>query len=232
MSSVVFEGVYFSYANRKYIFEDLSLSFEDYGITCIVSDPGKGKSTLLKLIKGILKPTRGRIVVLDIDLSNATKSTLIKLHSRVSIHFQDTFLISNADVYSNLTLPLLYNTSLSKREIDYEVDKALDLFGIKNIKYEMSFELSPTEAKLVSLSRAFLNNPRLVLLDEPFALLDSYYRARLLEVIEEFKGKSKIIFTTSEEVLAMSSESVLYVLSIENSKKIYYIHKSGDLLEE
>ncbi|MCX8096186.1 MAG: energy-coupling factor ABC transporter ATP-binding protein [Spirochaetes bacterium] len=222
---VEIRNLYFTYNNRDYIFEGINLTLERYGVTCVVSDPGKGKTTLLKLIKGILKPTRGNVIVMDIDISSAPKSKLMNLHTKVSIHFQDTFLISNIDVYNNLALPLMYNTNLSKKEIEYEVDKALNLFGIQNLKYDTPFDLSPTEARLVSLSRTFLGLPRIILLDEPFSLLDGYYKARLLEVIGEFKEKSKIIFTTSDENLSMASESILYILNIESSKKIYYVNK-------
>lgn len=227
MSSSVVEirNLYFTYNNRDYIFEGINVSLESYGVTCVISDPGKGKTTLLKLIKGILKPTRGQVIVMDVDISNASKQKLMRLHTRVSIHFQDTFLISNIDVYNNLALPLLYNTNLSKKEIEYEVDKALNLFDIQNLKYDTPFDLSPTEARLVSLSRAFLGSPRIILLDEPFSLLDGYYKARLLEVIDEFKERSKIIFTTSDENLTMSSESILYILTIENSREAYYVRR-------
>lgn len=220
MALVEFRNVYFTYNLRDYVLEGVDIRVPDYGITCVSSDPGKGKTTFLKLIKGLLLPTRGSVVVLGIDTSRAEKSRMMYLHTKVSIHFQDTFLISNIDVYSNIALPLLYNTNLSSKEIEYEIDKTLELFDLKGLKYEMPFNLSPTETKLISISRTFLRNPRIILLDEPFSLLDSFYRVRLLEIMEEYRTVSKIILTTSDEGIARRFDSIVYIFAEENEKRV------------
>lgn len=225
MALIEFRSVYFSYNNKEYVLEGVDLSIPEYGITSIVSSPGKGKTTMLKLIKGILRPNRGSIIVLGINTSIAGKKDLMKLHTRVSIHFQDTFLISNIDTFNNIALPLIYNTNMSQKEIEYEVDKVLDLFDLRYLKYEIPFNLSPTEAKLISLARAFLMSPRIILLDEPFSLLDSYYKTRLLEVMNDFKNVSKIIFTTSEDFFTQNSELIVYILNIEDSRKVYLVER-------
>ncbi len=225
MSLVEFRNVFFSYNQRDYIFEDITFSLPESGITSIVSDTGKGKSTLLKLMKGILKPSRGTITVMDIDTSRASKVKMMSLHTRVSIHFQDTFLISNIDVFSNIALPLFYNTNLSQSEIDKEVDRVLDLFNLRYLKYELPSNLSPTESKLISISRAFSMNPRLILLDEPFSQLDAADKLRLIEIMEDYKNTSKIIFTTSEDVTSIFSDSVLYILFVKNSKEVTFVNR-------
>ncbi|MEN2997845.1 MAG: ATP-binding cassette domain-containing protein [Brevinematia bacterium] len=225
MSLIEFRNVYFTYTGRNYILEGVNLSMPERGIVCVVTEPGNGKSTFLKLIKGILLPTRGKVITLDIDTSRADKEKMMQLHTKISIHFQDVFLISNIDIYTNLALPLLYNTNLSQKEIEYEVDKTLDLFDLKTLKYEMPFNLSLTEAKLVSISRAFMRSPRIILLDEPFSFLDSYYKARLIEIMEENKTTSEIIFTTSDEIYTQNSEFVLYILNEGISNKVCLLDK-------
>lgn len=220
MAIIEFRDVYVSYSIGEYVFEEINVKVPNLGITSVVANPGDGKTTFLKLIKGIIKPTRGRVIVMDTDISSADKTKLMRLHSLVSIHFQDTFLISNIDVYNNLALPLFYNTNLSQTEIDKEIDKVLDIFSIKDIKHEMPFNLSYTQSKLVSLARAFLRSPRIILLDEPFSFLDSYYRARLVEIMEEFKEESKIIFTTSDDVFLSICDSAILIVREGNKKEI------------
>ncbi|MGB9621453.1 MAG: ATP-binding cassette domain-containing protein [Brevinematia bacterium] len=225
MGIIEFNNVYFSYNNIEYIFEDVNLEIPESGITAILGFPSQGKTTLLKLIKGMLKPTRGRITVLNIDTSNSIKKQLLFLHRNVSIHFQDTYLISNMNVYDNLALPLLYNTNLSKLEIEYEIDKILNIFELQREKYEMPFNLSPTEAKLISISRAFLGNPKIILLDEPFSSLDKYYTLKLLEISEEYSKKSKIILTTSDDNIANKFNQVIEIIKTNNSNKAVLIEK-------
>lgn len=220
MAIVEFIDVWVSYSLNSYIFEEVNVKIPNLGITSVIANPGSGKTTFLKLIKGIVKPTRGRVIVMDTDVSNADKVKLMKLHSLVSIHFQDTFLISNIDVYNNLALPLFYNTNLTQREIEREIDKVLDIFGIRDIKYEMPFNLSYTQSKLVSLARAFLGAPRIILLDEPFSFLDSYYKARLIEVVEDFRNVSKIIFTTSDNAFLDICDSVVFIISDGEKKEV------------
>lgn len=221
MAIVEFRDVYLSYNSYHYVFESVNVKIPNIGITSVVANPGSGKTSFLKLIKGIIKPTRGRVIVMGSDISSADKLKLMNIHSLVSIHFQDTFLISNVDVYNNLALPLLYNTNLSQAEIDREIDRVLDIFDIRSIKYEMPFNLSPSQAKLVSLARAFLKSPRIILLDEPFSSLDSYYRARLVEIMEDFREVSKIIFTTSDSVFIGISDSVISIVDTENGKEVF-----------
>ncbi|MFN4245478.1 MAG: ATP-binding cassette domain-containing protein [Brevinematia bacterium] len=230
MGLVEFRNVFFSYNQRDYVFENVTFELPDKGITAVISDPGKGKSTLLKLIKGILKPSKGVVVVMNIDTSRASKSKLMSLHTKVSIHFQDTFLISNIDVFSNIALPLLYNTNLTTSEVEKEVDRVLDLFDLRHLKYELPHNLSPTEAKFISISRAFLMNPRLILLDEPFSQLDSSSKLRLIEIIEEYKNFSKILFTTSDDNLVALSDSIVYILTIMDSKDVTFVSRGGQIL--
>lgn len=228
MSLVRFVDVYFSYNRQDYIFEKVNLSIGEYGVTGVISDIGKGKTTLLKLIKGILKPTAGSVIVMDIDTSRATKRQLMTLHSKVSISFQDVFLISNMNVFDNLSLPLLYNTNLSQKEVESMIDKVLDTFGISSMKYELPSDLSISESKIVSIARAFAGNPRIILLDDPFSLLDKYYLSLVIEQIQRKSKNSKIIFSTtndsmfyniSDETIFIKDPSNIY-LSEANQYKI------------
>jgi ABC-type transporter Mla maintaining outer membrane lipid asymmetry ATPase subunit MlaF len=228
VSLVRFVDVYFSYNRQDYIFEKVNLSIGEYGVTGVISDIGKGKTTLLKLIKGILKPTAGSVIVMDIDTSRATKRQLMTLHSKVSISFQDVFLISNMNVFDNLSLPLLYNTNLSQKEVESMIDKVLDTFGISSMKYELPSDLSISESKIVSIARAFAGNPRIILLDDPFSLLDKYYLSLVIEQIQRKSKNSKIIFSTtndsmfyniSDETIFIKDPSNIY-LSEANQYKI------------
>lgn len=227
MSLVRFVDVYFSYNRQDYIFEKVNLSIGEYGVTGVISDIGKGKTTLLKLIKGILKPTAGSVIVMDIDTSRATKRQLMTLHSKVSISFQDVFLISNMNVFDNLSLPLLYNTNLSQKEVESMIDKVLDTFGISSMKYELPSDLSISESKIVSIARAFAGNPRIILLDDPFSLLDKYYLSLVIEQIQRKSKNSKIIFSTtndsmfyniSDETIFIKDPSNIYLSKVNQCK--------------
>jgi len=217
VSLVRFVDVYFSYNRQDYIFEKVNLSIGEYGVTGVISDIGKGKTTLLKLIKGILKPTAGSVIVMDIDTSRATKRQLMTLHSKISISFQDVFLISNMNVFDNLSLPLLYNTNLSQKEVENMIDKVLDTFGISSMKYELPSDLSISESKIVSIARAFAGNPRIILLDDPFSLLDKYYLSLVIEQIQRKSKNSKIIFsTTNDSMFYNISDETIFIKDPSN----------------
>jgi len=220
VSLIRFIDVFFSYDNQSYVFERLNFSLSEKGIAGVISDVGKGKSTLLKLIKGILRPTIGSVVVMDIDTSRANKKQLMILHSKVSISFQDVFLISNMNVFENLSLPLFYNTDLSQKEIEKMVDEVLEQFNIQQIKYELPSELSISEAKVISIARAFIGNPRIILLDDPFSSLDKYYLLLVIEQIEEKSKKSKIIFSSSDDEMIYNLSEEMIIINSPTEVKV------------
>jgi len=157
---------------------------------------------------------------MDIDTSRANKKQLMILHSKVSISFQDVFLISNMNVFENLSLPLFYNTDLSQKEIEKMVDEVLEQFNIQQIKYELPSELSISEAKVISIARAFIGNPRIILLDDPFSSLDKYYLSLVIEQIEEKSKKSKIIFSSSDDEMIYNLSEEMIIINSPTEVKV------------
>ncbi len=214
-------SIYFSYNMVDYVFEDVTLDVDlDSGVLGIISDIGKGKSTLIRLMGGLLKPTRGRVSILGIDTQKATKNDLVTLHRRTSFAFQEAFLISNISVYDNLALPLMYNFNLDGKEIEQRIDRALEFFGFSHEKYSMPLDLSILERKLISISRAFIYNPRIVFMDSPFSGLDKFSILRIIELIEERKNNSLIVLTDLDDnILKGICDRIIY---IQDSKNVFY----------
>jgi phospholipid/cholesterol/gamma-HCH transport system ATP-binding protein len=156
----------------------------------ILGQSGGGKSTTLRLILGILKPTSGEIKYKHLRVSRLSRSKLNLLRSRIGMVYQYSALISSLNVRDNLALPMQELGRKSESEIDTLVEEKLALVGMSGNEGKLPSELSGGMRKRVSLARALMLDPELVLFDEPSAGLDPVMSSVIDELIINLTEKT------------------------------------------
>ncbi len=177
---------------EKTVLDGLSLAADPQERLVIIGQSGMGKTTILRLILGILVPTQGSVFFKQHEISKMSHSDLQQIRTRMGMVYQDAALLSSSNVRDNLALPLQELTDKSPAEIDKIVDEKLALVELTGEGNTMPFELSGGMRKRVGLARALVMDPELILFDEPTAGLDPVISAVIDELIINLTERSKV----------------------------------------
>jgi phospholipid/cholesterol/gamma-HCH transport system ATP-binding protein len=164
----------------------------------VLGQSGGGKSTLLRLILGILKPSRGMIRFKGQDVARLSRRRLNVMRQKIGMVYQNSALISSLSVRDNLALPLEELTRKSREEIDHLVEEKLQMVGMTEARDKMPGELSGGMRKRIGLARGIIMDPELILYDEPGAGLDPVTSSVINELIialSEKIGATSVIVT-------------------------------------
>ena len=192
--------------------DGIDFSVEDGEFVFLVGSSGSGKSTLIKLITGEIRPTSGKVIVNDYDMSKIRRGKLPKMRRTLGVIFQDFRLIDNMTVYDNVAFAMRVVGARNK-DIRKRVQYVLDLVGLEGREKRLPNELSGGEQQRVAIARALVNNPRMIVADEPTGNLDPVRSLELMLLFEKINemGTTVLVVTHEKELVNAFSKRVVAI---------------------
>lgn len=186
----------------------VSLNIKEGEIVAIIGASGSGKSTLMNIIGCLDKPTSGRYILDGADVSQLNDNQLAEMRNKkLGFVFQEYNLLSRASALANVELPLIYSGGYSKRK---RATEALERVGLGRRAKHKPTELSGGEQQRVAIARALVNNPALILADEPTGNLDSTSTAEIISIFRQLNrdGITVVIVTHETDVAAQTKRTI------------------------
>lgn len=212
--------VSYTTASGKPIFRDISLSIQPGHIVAIMGPSGTGKTTLLKLIGGQLKPDAGEVILDGVNVPTARSSTLYRLRQKMGFLFQQGALFTDLNVFENIAFPLREHTRLPEDMIRDCVRMILEAVGLRGAERLNTHELSGGMAHRVALARAMVLGPRVMLYDEPFTGQDPIVLGVLLKLIRELNKAFQLTSVIVSHDIAETASIADYLYIISDQKII------------
>ena len=192
--------------------DGVNLTINDGEFVFLVGPSGSGKTTIMKLITGEIRPTSGKIIVNDFDMSTIKRRKLPKARRTLGVVFQDYRLIENMNVYDNVAFAMRVVGAKSK-DIKQRVPYMLDLVGLEGRGKRMPNELSGGEQQRVAIARALVNNPKMIVADEPTGNLDPVRSLELMLLLEKINemGTTVMVVTHEKELVNALNKRVVTI---------------------
>jgi phospholipid/cholesterol/gamma-HCH transport system ATP-binding protein len=197
-SVISIRGLYKSF-NELEVLKGIDFDLFKGENVAVLGKSGSGKSVLIKIIVGLLKPDKGEVLVLGKQVNNLNRGELDALRMRVGFSFQSSALYDSMNVYQNLAFPLTMNVkNLSKSDVQNAVYEVVEAVGLKDKLKQMPSDLSGGQRKRIGIARTLILKPEIVLYDEPTSGLDPVTCAEIIDLINEVQQEyntSSIIIT-------------------------------------
>ena len=220
---IEFDNVSFSYESNAPVIKDLSFSIEDGESVGLIGANGAGKSTIMKLLLGLVQG-EGKILVDDIEVN---KENLSKIRNKLG------FVLQNSD--NQMFMPTVYedmmfgplNYMVSREEADKKVNEVLDRLGLQHLKNKYNHKISGGEKRMAAIATVLAMEPEAVLMDEPTSALDPYNRRVVINTIKEL-SQTKIITSHDLDMIMDTCERVILI----SGGEIVADSKAEDILSD
>jgi cell division transport system ATP-binding protein len=201
------------YQRDNLVLSKVNLTVNKGDFYYLIGKTGSGKSSLMKTLYGDLRLQRGTGTIVDFDLKNLKDKEIPFLRRKIGIVFQDFKLLSDRSVFDNLEFVLKATGWKNKEEIKTKINEVLDKVGMQSQYYKNTFELSGGEQQRVAIARALLNDPELILADEPTGNLDPKTSLEVMELLNEIhkSGKTILMATHDYQLIVKYKHSTLKV---------------------
>ena len=201
-----------SYEVGKPALEDVTIHIDPGEFVFVVGDSGSGKSTLIRLLLKELEPTKGKIYINGQDLKKVTHKKIPMYRRNVGVVFQNFRLLPDRNVYENVAFAMKVVES-SNREIKKKVPTMLSLVGLAAKYKSRPSQLSGGEQQRVAIARALVNEPKIILADEPTGSLDSDNTWEIMRLLEEInqRGTTVVVVTHNMEIVRAMNKRVITI---------------------
>ena len=196
------------YQENKVILSQVNLDVNHGEFLYIIGKTGSGKSSLMKMLYGDLPLTEGEGHIVEFDLATLKENDIPYLRRKIGIVFQDFKLLPDRSINDNMLFVLKATGWTNPTEMQEKIDEVLDKVGMKGFASKMPHQLSGGEQQRVAIARALLNDPELILADEPTGNLDPQTSAEVLDVLKKINQNGKtVIMATHDYALLMKFPS-------------------------
>jgi len=199
---IVFDHVTKTYGKKVRALDDVSFEIHSHEFVTLVGKSGAGKSTLLKLLIGEERPTKGRVLLDEVEIHKLGRGGLPALRRRIGSVFQDFRLLPNKTVYENAAFAMEVS-GRSAQDTDRDVPRVLELVEMKDKTKRFPHELSGGEKQRAAIARAIVNRPEILMADEPTGNLDIFHAWDIIKVLLKINamGTTVLLATHNYEVV-------------------------------
>lgn len=221
MELINIKDVNVKYPNGVYAIKDFSVSIKKGDFVFVIGKTGSGKSTFIKMLYREVKPFNGEIILSGLNVAKLKNNKVYKIRRKLGVIFQDYRLLEKLTVYENVAFALEV-VGTEKKKIQPKVLKALEVVGLKNKTRSFPTQLSGGEQQRVAIARAIVNNPKLLICDEPTGNLDP---EKSMEIMDILNNINKTLGTTI--IMATHDKAI-----VNNMKKRVLVIKNGKLVKD
>lgn len=187
------------YQEKNMVLKNVNLTVNRGDFIYMIGKTGSGKSSLMKTLYADLPLTEGTGRVVDFDLKGLKEKNIPYLRRKIGIIFQDFKLLPDRSVHDNLSFVLKATGWRVKEDMQIKIDEVLDKVGMKSKAFKMPHQLSGGEQQRVAIARALLNDPDLILADEPTGNLDPHTSVEVMEVLKKINQNGKTILMATHD---------------------------------
>ena len=217
---ITISDLHISFKNNE-ILKNINLTINEGDFIYLIGETGSGKSSLLKSLYKEIDFQKGSISIGEFNLNNMKKNKIAYLRRQLGIIFQDFQLLSDRNIYKNLEFVLRSTGWKDKNKIKERITEVLDTVHLEGVEKKMSHELSGGEQQRVSIARALLNHPKIILADEPTGNLDPEKSNSIIETMKEINSNgTTVIIATHDYSIIKNFPSKTYRFENKEIKEV------------